>query len=578
MSGALVMCTCEEHRLIVANVPRSIGIERTPLPQRRTARGRAWGLLGVVIAGWTVVALDIRVPDVVLLPFLAVPLLLAAWLTSMFTTVMLGSVWLVVATMAEWLRGDLAGQAWVRLSALTAVLVTAGLIAQWRTRLETHQQRLQQDLVASEQHYRILAQGVSEAALLLDREGLITWVSPGVATTLHWSPADLDGVHLRVLVHPDERAAFDQFLTQASHSMPPDAPAIRMHRKNDSYLWCRVHATPVRDESGDFVGVVLGLSDIQELVMSRQRLSSDEDLLRAISDSILDPLVFLKPVYDDEGVIVDFRYEQVNTAMCNYLAKRREDILGQSLLSLTPGVRESGLFDSFIHTLTTGEPMAMNDVPYFNEVLGNLRHYDIRANRTRDGLTLTWRDVTPRVEAARVMASLAQIDPVTGLLNRSEGIRRLESVVSGRRTPGHEIAAIFCDIDRFKQINDTYGHAVGDHVLHEVALRIRASVRDSDIVTRFGGDEILVLLEGVHREADAHQVADTIERHMRAPIVVENQHIPVTLSMGITVAHPDEDVPSLIARADQAMYAAKRAGRHQIITLPAIPVTPTSQP
>ena len=306
-----------------------------------------------------------------------------------------------------------------------------------------------------------------------------------------------------------------------------------------------------------------------DLIRARDQAREDEQLLQAVSDSILDPLVFLRPIRNESHEIIDFQYDRVNDAMCAYLSKHRDDVLGTRLLVSTPGVRKTGLLAAYVHTFTTGEPLEMNDVAYFNEILGVTRHYDIRANRASDGLSLTWRDVTDRVEAARVMTALAQTDPLTGLLNRTEALHRMEVAAGHQRRPGQRVAAIFCDIDDFKGINDRYGHHAGDRVLQAVAARIRSSVRDGDIVARFGGDEILVLLDGVHNVADAQSVAETIQKHMTEPIPINGSTTSITLSLGIAVSDTMENVSALIAEADRAMYTQKSTGHQRIIVLSA---------
>jgi diguanylate cyclase (GGDEF)-like protein len=126
---------------------------------------------------------------------------------------------------------------------------------------------------------------------------------------------------------------------------------------------------------------------------------------------------------------------------------------------------------------------------------------------------------------------------------------------------------LFCDIDRFKTINDTWGHAVGDMVLTTVAGWVRECVRDGDTVGRVGGDELLVLLSGIHSVDELAEIAEDVRRRAAQPIHHAGNAIRVTLSIGATLAVPGESVSAMTARADSAMYQAKRAGRDAVIRM-----------
>lgn len=177
------------------------------------------------------------------------------------------------------------------------------------------------------------------------------------------------------------------------------------------------------------------------------------------------------------------------------------------------------------------------------------------------------RIVDAEVAAEERLHRMARYDMLTGLVNRSEALRRISAAGNKRRAPGGEIAVLFCDIDRFKDINDEHGHAAGDRVLTAIARRLERCVRHEDLVARLGGDEMLVLLEGVHSLDEATSIAEKIREAAAVPISLDGIAIACTLSVGVTLARPDEDVDSLIARADQAMYEAKRGGRNQVVSL-----------
>ncbi|GAB7044744.1 hypothetical protein JCM9533A_85950 [Catenuloplanes niger JCM 9533] len=160
-------------------------------------------------------------------------------------------------------------------------------------------------------------------------------------------------------------------------------------------------------------------------------------------------------------------------------------------------------------------------------------------------------------------------DPLTGLPNRTLFLARTEAAIARRRrqepSGSGPVAALFLDLDGFKPVNDTYGHAVGDALLVQVAARLVAVTRPKDYVSRFGGDEFLVLCSGLDDENDAYAVADRIREELTEPYDVNGHHVRIGTSIGIAVLDtPTEQADTLINKADLALYRAKSNGRGRI--------------
>jgi diguanylate cyclase (GGDEF)-like protein len=154
-------------------------------------------------------------------------------------------------------------------------------------------------------------------------------------------------------------------------------------------------------------------------------------------------------------------------------------------------------------------------------------------------------------------------DPLTGLPNRLLFLDRLEHAVARAQRDGGGIAVLFLDLDDFKRVNDTWGHAVGDVVLQEAAARLSRQVRAGDSVARFAGDEFTVLLDGVTGEHDVRVVTERLLAALASPIHCGEHEVRVGLSIGAAVAtgRPMPDSGALLLSADQALYAAKRRGK-----------------
>ena len=185
----------------------------------------------------------------------------------------------------------------------------------------------------------------------------------------------------------------------------------------------------------------------------------------------------------------------------------------------------------------------------------------------RDGISAALRNIDAEVAAARELDYRASHDLLTGLLNRREAIERLEVILSHPDPRAGQTGMLFLDVDRFKQVNDSCGHAAGDAVLITLAERIHSCLRQNDLAARMGGDELLVVLQGLDEIAQAVAIAEKLRVAGQQPIPWEGGRVEVSLSIGVALAIPGENVDALIARADQAMYVAKQGGRNQVITV-----------
>jgi diguanylate cyclase (GGDEF)-like protein/PAS domain S-box-containing protein len=170
-------------------------------------------------------------------------------------------------------------------------------------------------------------------------------------------------------------------------------------------------------------------------------------------------------------------------------------------------------------------------------------------------------DITERRRMEEAVQSAAQSDPLTGLANRLLLDDRLRVALARLRRSGAQLAVLYIDLDRFKEVNDTLGHGAGDLLLKDFAVRLRGGVRASDTVARLGGDEFVVLLEDIKERAHALRVADKILEDCRRPLRLEGRDVVATASIGIAFAEADVDAPGLLKRADAALYKAKAAGR-----------------
>ena len=187
---------------------------------------------------------------------------------------------------------------------------------------------------------------------------------------------------------------------------------------------------------------------------------------------------------------------------------------------------------------------------------------DIQTDGTVQGFYTLTTDVSTLKASEQRLALLARTDTLTGLASRYQLNEKLAEVVERQKRSGHPIAVIYLDIDHFKQINDSFGHAIGDLILIEFAKRLVTTVRVTDTVGRLAGDEFVIILDGLHQQNDATEVAEKILQVMAVPFSCGPLVRQVGTSIGIAYAQqPGETSEQLLDRADRGLYVAKSKGR-----------------
>jgi diguanylate cyclase (GGDEF)-like protein/PAS domain S-box-containing protein len=178
------------------------------------------------------------------------------------------------------------------------------------------------------------------------------------------------------------------------------------------------------------------------------------------------------------------------------------------------------------------------------------------------GSVVIFEDITARKQAERAVARMARFDELTGLANRTTFHERMEDALAAVRMRSGKAAVHWIDLDRFKAVNDTLGHPVGDGLLRGVAERLQTAVRDSDVVARFGGDEFVILQSPIRKTDDAARLARRVMEALGAPFLLEGHQIDIGASIGIALAPRDGvDADRLLKSADLALYRAKGEGR-----------------
>lgn len=311
----------------------------------------------------------------------------------------------------------------------------------------------------------------------------------------------------------------------------------------------------------------------RRFVQTEASLAAQEARYRAMLGNMTDAVAVLQA--DAGGQ--DFVFVDLNATGQRVLGLTRQQVLGQPITQLLPGVEACGILAAMRDAHQTGQTFTLPWVNYQDARL-NL-WVDTDTVRLPGGeLMLVAQDVSERKASQARIEHLARHDTLTGLFNRYTLETRLDQALLSARRNEEKLAVLFIDLDRFKAINDAMGHHVGDLLLIEVAHRLLACVRESDIVARQGGDEFVVVLSHLDGKLDVATVAHKIHQTLAQPYVLEGSVQHTSPSIGIALFPQDgHDVVSLMKNADAAMYSAKEQGRNTIQYFTATMTTKASE-
>ncbi len=261
----------------------------------------------------------------------------------------------------------------------------------------------------------------------------------------------------------------------------------------------------------------------------------------------------------DRTGIVTYQAESIESVF----GYRPEDLVGRSILELTGLEAADELRDELELAFLDGSDGVRVLETQLRHASGRLRHAEITVTNLMDdpdvgGLVLNTRDVSERRALERQLVHDAFHDTLTRLPNRSLFLDRLSHALERAVTPG-DVAILFIDLDGFKKINDTMGHAAGDQLLIDVALMLQDCLRPGDTVARLGGDEFAILVEDAGGDFGAVAVAERVCAKLRGKLSVQGQDVYLRASIGVAVADEDSDGDGLLRSADLAMYRAKEA-------------------
>ncbi|WP_424859079.1 MULTISPECIES: EAL domain-containing protein [unclassified Tepidimonas] len=431
-----------------------------------------------------------------------------------------------------------------------------------------------QALVVSENRVNAILHSIGDGLVATDRAMRVTYLNPIAQALTGWTAEEAIGRPVTEIMH----------IANALTGEPVDLPVARVlecgrivglanHTELIARDGTRRHiadsAAPIRDASGELVGVVMVFHDVSEAYRLRSTLEDSRARLALALEAAA--LGLWDHFVDDDRVVLDAR--------------------AGTLLGFESG-RQAICRDEWVDRIHP-EDRAVVEHLYVTHCAGATPHYEAeyRVRQSNGGwrwvtsrgriterdahggvrrITGTLFDISERKAAQAEIINLAFYDALTGLPNRRLLLDRLQQAEALARRNDQRGALLFIDLDRFKHINDSRGHAVGDALLRQVAQRLRSRLRSADTLARLGSDEFVVLLTDLPGDAatagsHAHELADQLRKALQIPIDVDGVPYHVSASVGIAL-FPDRQRPveDVLASAEAAMHAAKDAGRDRV--------------
>lgn len=424
-------------------------------------------------------------------------------------------------------------------------------------------------LRASEERFRTAFEDASTGVALVGLDNRYLQVNDALCEMLGYSEEELVGKASFEITHPED---LEKSCGRSQRMLAEDGPQTmslekRYLGKDGNVVWAISDVSLVRSDDGRPSHFVSQFQDITRRQEAEQELRESEERFRRLFEQSLEALI----VHDAEGRIFD-----VNTETCRSLGYTREELLTLSISDLTDDLlsaeqkREREKAGGTLwQRIAAGDPGSQNAVHFGNHKRkdGTTFPIEVRVGGVEyNGQRLilaSVRDVTERRELERRLEYRAFHDPLTELPNRELFCDRLEKALEGAGRRREQIAVMFLDLDDFKTINDSLGHEAGDELLKAVAKRLRACLRPSDTVARFGGDELALLLEDIDRDSAEH-IAKRIERELSRPFSLSHsgKQVQVSASVGVALGgHVRASTDDLLRSADLAMYRVKRSNK-----------------
>lgn len=426
----------------------------------------------------------------------------------------------------------------------------------------TERKQLEAALTQSEEMFRSTFEQAAVGISYTSLDGTMQRVNRRCCDILGYSEEELKRLTYLDITHPDDRQ-LNQDRIRQMFAGEIDSFCIekRFFHKNHQVVWVELTSTlklhPVSQAPEGFIAII---QDITQRKQVEEKLRQAEEHFRLLVESTEDYAIIRLDKYGNIASwnpgaekILGYREQEIVGQHFSRFYTAKDSMNGEPQRKLSRTIRDGRAENEHWQVRRDGSRFWSNGV--INAI------YDDNGNV--QGFVKIMRDITERKMAEDRTLYLAHHDVLTGLPNRAHFSLQLPEILADARRDLTGVALLMLDLDRFKAVNDTLGHDVGDLLLKEVANRLLMSVRETDTVARLGGDEFIIIQTNVMDKADAATLAQKIVTELGRPYLLNGQEIQSGTSIGITLYPGDgQDVGQLLKNADLALYRAKDQGRH----------------
>jgi len=415
--------------------------------------------------------------------------------------------------------------------------------------------QLEQELHFSKEMVEAFAQQSGLAFVVCDLEHRVKYINQAFALLFGWTGPELYGRTLPV-VSATRLAAYGQRLLDSGWEAA-ELDDLQL-RKDGSMLPTKAAVRPIRQPDGLVGAYAVIIRDLSERRLAERKLRESEQQFKSLFENNPDGIIALDLAGQLTGA------NPATQKICGY---SEAELRSRSLASLCVPEHLELMIQKLERTMR-GRPQNFEAaIIHKNGARIELQIIlvPISTDGEISGVYCIAKNITHRKQAEDLIQYMAYYDALTDLPNRRMFERQVSEQMNAADRTHTQIAVLFMDMDGFKIINDTLGHAVGDSVLKQVALRLKASIRDLDTVARMGGDEFIVCLPQIRNRDDAFPIADRILLELRKPFVIQGNEHYLSASIGMAF-YPEDGVNAedLIRRADIALYKVKEQGKNHI--------------
>lgn len=398
----------------------------------------------------------------------------------------------------------------------------------------------------------IMFEYMNDGALITDDKFRIMFINPMVEDLTGYTEKEIIGQHLSIFLARNKRSIFDE-VYRFAHQDDNWGKEVIKQCKNFNNEPLFIHIRPVKDSRNEITNYIGVFTDVKNQIKYKTELRLANKIIENTSEGVI--------VTDNIANILT-----VNHAFEEVTGYSRHEVIGKNPRILKSGLHPKSFYEKIWATISAGKTWS-------GEIWNKRKDGSIypewsticpvKENNVITHFVGVFNDVTEKKQSEERLIKLANYDVLTGVANRYMYNRSLKDYIEEANIKNEQMAILILDLDRFKMINDTLGHNIGDHLLQSVTQRLKGCLRNEEIIARLGGDEFALLVSFEKSRDEVSAVAKQILETFKEPFTFHDHEIYISASIGISSFPVDGiDADTLLKKADIAMYQAKENGRN----------------